>query len=250
MTIDLRNAAKYYKGLPHQKQAFSWLQSLLTVSELETFASFYRSGPSTFIERIQARLNELKIDLYKEGSQGYGFTIIGVEGVDPDLTPNGNILDKWNDICFGVKAYPDGKLVVAGGPYICTTEPGKYYTQDRLLNPLGAANVRLDIKHNAIWVLGKHKNQSNCLIQLGNKVEVVRDSDKDGIRDDNEPRQKDFLGINFHHTNGNYNPNSIGRHSAGCLVLPNTQEHQTIVNEFKKSKQRAVSYILLDGGKI
>jgi len=45
MTINLTDAAKYYKGLPHQMAAFNYLQDLLTPEQLEEFAETYRSAP-------------------------------------------------------------------------------------------------------------------------------------------------------------------------------------------------------------
>ena len=43
--ISLLQAAKYYKELPHQKEAWDYLTSLLTATELEKFAKLYRSAP-------------------------------------------------------------------------------------------------------------------------------------------------------------------------------------------------------------
>lgn len=43
MTIKLTEAAEYYKGLPHQIEAFNWLQSLVSTSNLELFAKKYRN---------------------------------------------------------------------------------------------------------------------------------------------------------------------------------------------------------------
>ena len=45
MTIQLRNAAKHYKELPHQMAAWDWLQEQLTADVLEQFAEMYRADP-------------------------------------------------------------------------------------------------------------------------------------------------------------------------------------------------------------
>lgn len=42
----LKNAAKHYKGLPHQDEAWEGLQKTLTKEQLNTFANKYRSGNS------------------------------------------------------------------------------------------------------------------------------------------------------------------------------------------------------------
>lgn len=46
MPINLNNAAKYYKELPHQKAAFNFLESQLSESLLDEFADIYRATPS------------------------------------------------------------------------------------------------------------------------------------------------------------------------------------------------------------
>ena len=278
MTIQLSDAAKYYRGLPHQKQAFDNLQNKLTSAIIEEFAEQYRNGPSLpdvnpvppgrpmtsvsiatkkrppaktaqdYKDILKHRLNELGIKLYTGGRNGFGATIVAVEGVNLDLTPHADAPDKWNDIVMTVLAYPNGKWKIIG-PFICTTEPGKYYTVNPL-NPMGAAYVKLDVKHNAIWKPGQHKNQKNCFIQTGGPITVIRDSNRDGKRGSNEKEQTAYLGINLHHNNGNYNPHSIGKFSAGCLVLPNVQQHQVLINAAKTAQQNAYSYVPLNGHKL
>lgn len=44
MKIQLTDAAKYYKELPHQMAAFNWLQDYLSDEQLEEFAEMYRSA--------------------------------------------------------------------------------------------------------------------------------------------------------------------------------------------------------------
>jgi hypothetical protein len=44
MAIQLTDAAKYYKELPHQMAAFNWLQDCLSSEQLEEFADIYRSA--------------------------------------------------------------------------------------------------------------------------------------------------------------------------------------------------------------
>jgi len=44
--ISLVNAAQYFNGFDHQKQAWQWLQGKLTVEELNEFAKRYRNSPA------------------------------------------------------------------------------------------------------------------------------------------------------------------------------------------------------------
>jgi predicted chitinase len=45
MTIQLTNAAFYYKEEPHQTKAWNWLEAQLTPSQLEEFGRLYRDRP-------------------------------------------------------------------------------------------------------------------------------------------------------------------------------------------------------------
>lgn len=45
MSIQLIDAVKYYKELPHQREAWNWLQKQLTPEQLSEFASKYRTEP-------------------------------------------------------------------------------------------------------------------------------------------------------------------------------------------------------------
>lgn len=265
MTIRLTDAAKYFDSLPHQKKAFEYLQSIMTSEELGIFAHKFRTplpglppnprmakavairppakNRVEFAKIIKARLDQLGIKLYTGGSKGYGYTVIGVEGVNLDLSRNSDSPDKWNDIGFGVKAYPDNTWKIIG-PFPCTTEPGRHYT----VNPLninGAAYPKLDFKHNAIWQFGTHRKDGFCLVQTGGPITVVRDSNRDGKRSSNEKEFSGFFGCNLHSTNGNWNKNSIGRWGAGCNVYPNPQHKNALVNGFLESKQNKCSYVLL-----
>lgn len=244
MTIDLNMAAGFYKAEKHQFEAFKYLQSILTEAELAEFARLYRTKaevkPLGFVERILTRLKQLNIILID------GFTVIGVEGVNKDLSPNGDDPDLWNDIVFGITKNKNTINIV--GPFTCTTEPGRWYTKNRL-SPKGAAFVKLDFKQEGVWQLGTHKDQPNCLVQTGAPITVIRDAAGDGSRA-GDKEERGWFGINMHHTKGNYDKNSIGRWSAGCCVLPSPQQHQEIVKAFKASKQNKCSYILLDGSKL
>ena len=46
MSIKFVEAAEFFKGLPHQIDAFNWLQDQVSSSVLETFASMYRKKPT------------------------------------------------------------------------------------------------------------------------------------------------------------------------------------------------------------
>ena len=66
-SISLVNAAIYYKGEPHQVQAFEYLEDLLTLEELDEFARIYRDGFESS-ERILKVRHMIQLD---NGPNGY-----------------------------------------------------------------------------------------------------------------------------------------------------------------------------------
>ena len=276
--VKLRDAAFYYENLVHQDEAWDFLEEYLTTNEqrleyFDIFSKKYRNQykpvqekPTfgNYLGKIVKRLNDLNIQLdelpYNYQIDGrYRLNIIGIEGCNPDFTLNNDQLDKYNDIVFGILNFGRGFNVLKfTEPIVCTMEPGRYYTLNRL-NKLGAAKIVLDMKHENIWKIGKHKNQENCLIQIGAPITVHRDKNSDGLRNDGIIK-KGWYGINFHHNDLQHpsqTPSSIGRWSAGCTVIPNKNIHQDFMNKYvrndylcQQSLDTTFSYIPLDGTKI
>ena len=50
MSINLTDAAKFFNEEPHQIEAWNWLQGTLTPETLETFASKYRTKPTSVVD--------------------------------------------------------------------------------------------------------------------------------------------------------------------------------------------------------
>ena len=199
------------------------------------------------LKRIHERLSKLGISL-DSPKVGYFAYVCALEGVDSELRANGDAPDKWNDSVCVITVDSTG-LTKKSTLYTCTTEPGRYYVQNRL-NPKGAAFAQIDTIHKNIWVRGSHKDQPNCLIQIGAPITVVRDNNNSFGRSSSDPIETGYFGINFHHTKNNFNKASIGLWSAGCLVVPKTNEHQAMMTVINGAENRRVSYILLDGTKV
>jgi hypothetical protein len=237
--ISLVNVAKYYQAYPHQDEALKYLESQSDPATLTEFAKLWRKKPEqlSIKDKIQNRLNELGIQLDP------GLTLIGLEGCNPDFTLNSDSFfeDAFNDLVLLVDQ--DINILTKQA---CTTEPGRYYTKNRL-NPAGAARLEIDYKHNDCWMLGKHKNQYPCLIQIGNKVRVRRDGNEDGKRT-GDAVQEGWFGINFHHGSGS---GKIGKWSAGCVVIDNPSDHKAFMKVLldNKKDQTKFSFVLLDSSK-
>lgn len=266
MSILISDAAKHYKDLPHQKDAFKYLQSLLTPDELTKFALIYRTSPVETpppkqlspIDKILARISHLNISLIKpdKSAQDSDFciNIIGISGVNKDFSLNKNIPNSFNDlfIILGINKYGKYKYLQNS---IGTTAPGNTYTY-KPLNINGAANMIEDKLYSSIWQIGIHgtgKSAHKALVQTGDKVCVSRDGNKD-FSSTNDKLDCGFFGINFH--NGyNSQVNNIGNVSAGCQVVRSVQEHATAMDLlksdyfYKKNNKYRFSYILLNGTK-
>jgi hypothetical protein len=67
--IGLSDAAKFYKELPHQAEAWSWLQKQLTAAELEEFAKLYRRTPAPSFQ------NPLQVPYFsqRDNQSGQGY---------------------------------------------------------------------------------------------------------------------------------------------------------------------------------
>lgn len=145
--------------------------------------------------------------------------IVYLEGCDVDGSLNDDAPDRFNDtrICL---SFVEGNPVVLGA-WEATTEPGKYWTQNRM-NPLGAARIRFG--HYKAWIVGLHNGDHEALVQRKGTVTVHRDDNEDFLRA-GDVLQTGYFGINQHH--GYDNPkNSLGRSSAGCLVGRSIKGHR------------------------
>ncbi|MBD2254440.1 lysozyme [Nostoc parmelioides] len=169
------------------------------------------------------------------------WNLVGISGLAPkrdrtqgyvrDTTP-----DKWND-SIGVIAKNDGEWEFLC-LYLATTEPGRYYTTVKLLNPKGSA--RLDFGyHRDLWRFGLHRGYE-ALVQAGT-ARLVRDTNKNFQRDDKESFEQGN-GVNLHTTKttgwrGSADINTIGQWSAGCNVIFDSQEFKDLMELLKRSPQ-------------
>lgn len=128
-----------------------------------------------------------------------------------------------------------------------TTNPGTpTLKQFEKVNKDGAAVLVPGWYYN-VWKYGKHNGKVAALLQLGNKVTVSRDTDKDDDSEVTSNIQSGYFGINFHpNTYDLTKPSgtSIGWWSAGCQVVNNISKYNTFIRLTKT--QKSVSYCLID----
>lgn len=151
------------------------------------------------------------------------FNLIAIEGCNPDTFElNNDEPDKYND-CFNVIEFVNNEAVLKFSVY-CTTEPGSWYTENPMSDK-GAARIKFGQYKS--WKIGYHKNQY-ALVQEA-PITVFRDLNKDGYRT-GDKEDTGIFGVDIHTTNSDNNEtNSIGRWSAGCIVVANKSSFSNIM---------------------
>ena len=131
-----------------------------------------------------------------------------------------------------------------------TTNPGKPVLNGfEKFNKDGAAVVRSNRWYYDLWKFGKHHGKIDALLQLGAKIEVYRDTDKDDKAEEIGKLQSGYFGINYHLNSYDINATTtgtnVGTWSAGCQVACESVKYKAQMKEFKESKQATFSYCLL-----
>jgi hypothetical protein len=175
-----------------------------------------------------------QLDSYKEIPDGYW--LLGVRSKED--TPN-----KFDDKIYLFKGEEFIEVTSA------TTNPGTpTLKQFEKVNKDGAAVVKSDEWYYKLWKYGKHNGKVEALLQLGNKVKVYRDTDKDDKSEEQGKLQEGYFGINFHPNTYNLDnkvtSSDIGWFSSGCQVVNNTTKYKTMINLLKTEK--TVSYCLIN----
>jgi hypothetical protein len=128
-----------------------------------------------------------------------------------------------------------------------TTNPGTpTLKQFEKVNKAGAAVLKSDAWYYNLWKYGKHNGKVEALLQIGNSVQVYRDTDKDEKAEEQGDLQTGYFGINFHPNTYDLNKASndtIGWWSAGCQVVNDVNKYKIMIKLLKTEK--SVSYCLL-----
>jgi hypothetical protein len=109
----------------------------------------------------------------------------------------------------------------------CTTDPGKYYTEN-LLNPDGVAILVPD-QYRSTYSIGLHQGKYEALKQM-KPVKVYRDDNKDNCYDmQPDDIQEGIYGINIHRASSSGTSTQIDKWSAGCQVVANYEDFDTLM---------------------
>lgn len=155
-------------------------------------------------------------------------SIVYIEGMNPDLTLNRDRQNEWNDLRMLIR-YEGGQHRIIFKA-VATTEPGYEATHSKEARKIGGvARITFGF-HEHKWIHGYHNfsktgNRHPALVQRqGAAVMVHRDLDKNFVRTGD--RIAPAWGINHHGVLPTARPPKfVGRHSAGCPVGLDWDEH-------------------------
>jgi len=176
---------------------------------------------------------------YFDNEEPYLLNIIGIR--DPS-----NDMDKFDDEMCLIYRDETGQLQHLN--YAITTDPGKYYTQTKLLNKAGAA-ILVPGQYEDVYKVGKHQSKYEALTQRGGKVTVWRDGNMDDKLDRGGKTYSGYYGINIHRAGSRGTTSVVGRYSAGCQVFANSKDFGVFMNVVRKAQQRhgnKFTYTLLE----
>jgi hypothetical protein len=134
--------------------------------------------------------------------------------------------------------------------YTVTTDPGTYYLKVKQLSDLGTAILK-EGQYKDVYKIGPHgKTGYTALTQLGGKVTVYRDYNRDAILDFNNGREEvGYFGINIHRAGSKGTTKDVGEWSAGCQVFESADDFADFMSLVQKQKElygNSFTYTLID----
>lgn len=195
------------------------------------------SGGSALADKVMRALKR-KGYTFNDDGKSYHLNIVGVR--NPSTAIN-NFDDRV------ILVYRDDNGQMQANEYPITTDPGEYYTKQKLLNKAGAA-ILVPGQYNS-YKLGKHRGAYEALTQSAGEVTVWRDGNKDDKLDRTGQKHSGWFGINIHRAGQSGTTSRVGKYSAGCQVFANADNFATLIGLAKKSvgiRGNHFTYTLLD----
>lgn len=124
-------------------------------------------------------------------------------------------------------------------------------------NKKGAAILKSEEWYYNVWAYGLHRGKMPSLRQIGRRVKVYRDGNKNKKSEQVGEYEIGWYGINYHTNTYNFSNASvkivnwlIGNWSAGCQVINDRKKYRDQINYYKKAHENGtqimVSYCLID----
>jgi len=127
----------------------------------------------------------------------------------------------------------------------------------RRYNKIGTAILKADEWYYNVWSWGLHRGKMTALRQVGAKVKIHRDGNKNNKSEEIGKVYEGYYGINYHTNTYNFSLNSlkvvkwiIGGWSAGCQVINERDKYLDQMKYYRSAyltgEQEFVSYVLLN----
>ena len=179
---------------------------------------------------------------FLDHNQPYELNIIGIRSSSVEI-------NHFDDELLLI--FRDESLTFKSYRFPITTDPGSRYTQQKLLNPEGAAILQPG-QYDA-YKIAKHRKAYDALCQHRGKVRVWRDANKDNKLDRSGRTYEGYFGINIHRAQSQGETTRVGPYSAGCQVFKRADDFAFLMDLAKRASQRhgnKFMYTLVEAGEI
>lgn len=168
MNIKITDAAKYFKGLPHQVEAFQYLQGLISEPELKRFAELYRTPKAEPPQPADIRLvmkpsgdrlngfRVFRLQLVNDGKTVDQVSVLSGGG----YTQDESFVRPENDYSGSMRCLPEGVYAIgpvedAGSGQSWGEGLGRYWISINNVNPQNnRANFGIHLDDNAAYSPG------------------------------------------------------------------------------------------------
>ena len=173
-------------------------------------------------------ISELKKEFSRLGYKWLNFHIVGIRS-------KANAKNKFDDL-IGVVDFNEIHWFNA------TTNAGTHWLEN-LLNPKGCAML-VPNQYKETYKIGLHQGKYKALVQ-SKAVSVYRDKNKNDIAEEGGLIDTGLFGINIHRSNPNMVSILIDKWSAGCQVLSNPKDFNSLISLCEGSGLDSFNYTLL-----
>lgn len=189
-------------------------------------------------EQVEAAVKAKGYKWFENGN--YNLNIVGIRNSDTF----DEVTNKFDDLL--TVSYKVGNDLQYH-QWNCTTDPGKYYTEN-LLNPDGVA-ILVPNQYRGAYSIGMHRGKYEALKQM-KPLQVYRDDNKDNCYDmQPDDIQEGIYGINIHRASSTGTSTQIDKWSAGCQVIANYEDFNKLMWVAKQAEDvwgNSFTYTLLD----
>jgi hypothetical protein len=183
------------------------------------------------IEKLRRAMDLRSYKFFENGA--YNVNIIGIR----NSATAGKVTNKFDDTITISYKDEDGEWQYH--EFDCTTDPGKFYMEDPILDEKGTAILKPG-QYPKSHKIRKHQGRYEALGQQ-NPVTVYRDNNRDDIYNLNtENTDTGLFGINIHRATkwGGKKSSQVDKWSAGCQVIAANDDWHEFMDICRVAKEK------------